>query len=140
MSSLQQQSPYGQYINFLSQGVFAFQRDIVTGNAVFFPRVVAPRSGSVALEWEVSQGLGRVYATTTVHYRGEQPLNVALISMDEGFRVMSRVEGIGPDDVTIGMRVCVRINKAQEGSDPYPVFVPFAQSRDKLKNSKEEAR
>ena len=31
--------------------------------------------------------------------------NVALIDLDEGVRMMSRVDGLAPDAVTIGLRV-----------------------------------
>jgi uncharacterized OB-fold protein len=34
----------------------------------------------------------RLIATTATHYKGEAPLNIALIDVDEGFRMMSRVE------------------------------------------------
>jgi len=61
---------------------------------------------------------GTVYATTVVRRRGEDPLNVVLVDLDEGGRVMSRVEGLAPQDVTIGLRVV-----AVEGSDPQ-VFAP----------------
>ena len=36
-----------------------------------------------------------------------EPYNVALIDMDEGYRMMSRVEDIAPTEVKIGMRVKV---------------------------------
>ena len=48
---------------------------------------------------------GVVYATTVVHRRGEEPYNVCLVDLDDGVRVMGRVEGLAPQDVTIGLRV-----------------------------------
>ena len=45
-----------------------------------------------------------VYATTVVRPRGGEPYNVALIDTDEGRR-MTRVEGVAPEDVRIGMEV-----------------------------------
>jgi hypothetical protein len=44
--------------------------------------------------------------------------------MDEGFRLMSRVESIPPQDVRIGMRVAVRVHEQSGDEPPYPVFVP----------------
>jgi uncharacterized protein len=79
----------------LARGEIAYQVD-GEGNAVFPPRV-GP------YEWRVSAGAGTVYATTTVHRRGEEPYDVSLIDLDEGFRVMSRVRGGGE----IGARVTV---------------------------------
>ena len=52
------------------------------------------------------------------------PYNVALIDIDEGFRMMSRVEDIAPLDVRIGMRVKFRVHAAEGDEPPYPVFTP----------------
>lgn len=124
MYDLKQQSPYGVYLEHCRKGELAYQICADDGKAVFFPRVVAPGGGSTNLEWRVSKGVGTVHATTVVHYRNEPPLNVALIDLDEGFRMMSRVEDIDPMQVKIGMRVKVRMNPGDEKQPPYPVFVP----------------
>ena len=86
--------------------------------------MIAPGSGSTNLEWRVSKGLGTVHATTVVHAKDTKPYNVALIDVDEGFRMMSRVEDIDPMQVKIGMRVRVRMFPGDEKQPPYPVFVP----------------
>src|ERR1700677_3345316 len=65
------------------------------------------------LEWRVSKGLGSVHATTVVFPQQGAPYNVALIDVDEGFRMMSRVEDIAPLDVRIGMRVKFRVHQAE---------------------------
>lgn len=115
-------SPLAIYQAHLDRGELAYQ--FSDGRAVFFPRVAAPGSGSIDLEWRVSRGVGTVYATTAVHYKGEAPLNVTLIDLDEGFRMMSRVEGIPAEEVRIGMRVRLRVQPATEGRAALPVFVP----------------
>ena len=48
---------------------------------------------------------GVVHATTVVRPRGEEPYNVCLVDLEDGKRVMGRVEGLAPDQVTIGLRV-----------------------------------
>jgi uncharacterized OB-fold protein len=63
-----------------------------------------------------------VHATTVVSPQKGDPYNVALIDMDEGFRLMSRVEDIPPLDVRIGMRVKFRVHPAEGDEPPYPVF------------------
>jgi uncharacterized OB-fold protein len=68
--------------------------------------------------------LGTVHATTVVHAKDKKPWNVALIDIDEGFRMMSRVEDVDPMQVKIGMRVKVRMHPADEKQPAYPVFVP----------------
>ena len=67
-----------------------------------------------------------VYATTTVHPASGDPYNVSLIDCREGFRMMSRVEGIPSSDVRIGMEVELRIVSQPDGEPPIPVFVPIA--------------
>jgi uncharacterized protein len=51
---------------------------------------------------------GVVYATTVVHRRDEEPYNVCLVDLEEGGRVMGRVDGVAPEDVQIGQRVQAR--------------------------------
>jgi len=45
-----------------------------------------------------------------------------LIDLDEGFRMMSRVEEMPPEKVSIGMRVKMKMSKDKEGR-ALPVFV-----------------
>jgi uncharacterized OB-fold protein len=122
MQSLTEQSPLGKYLEHMKKGELAYQV-AEDGKPVFYPRAVAPGTGGT-LEWRVSKGLGTVYSTTAVHYKGEAPLNVALVDMDEGFRLMSRVEDIDAMQVKIGMRVKFRAHPGDEKQAPYPVFVP----------------
>lgn len=118
------QSPFGAYLEHLNKGELAYQV-AEDGAAVFFPRAVAPGTGSTRLDWRVSKGLGTVYATTVVYAKDQPPLNVALIDVDEGFRMMSRVEDMDPMQVKIGMRVRFRVHPGDEKQPPYPVFSPL---------------
>lgn len=118
------ESPLAIYERHLEAGELAYQWSEEAGRAVFFPRVLCPFTGSERLEWRVSKGFGTVYATTVVHPRQGEPYNVALIDIDEGFRLMSRVEEIPPREVAIGMRVQLRIHRPQGDESPYPVFTP----------------
>lgn len=71
--------------------------------------------------WAVSDGRGTVHSTTTIRRRDGEPRDLSLIELDEGFRMMSRVEGIEPDAVTIGLRVVLDWTDADP---PLPVFRP----------------
>jgi uncharacterized OB-fold protein len=62
---------------------------------------------------------GVVYATTVVHRPDEEPYNVCLVDLDEGVRVMGRVEGLEPTEVTIGLRV-----RARTDDDGVTVYDP----------------
>jgi uncharacterized OB-fold protein len=118
------QSPLAAYIAHLERGELAYQFSPSSNAAVFYPRIIAPGTGAADLEWRVSKGLGTVYATTVVHPRQGTPYNVALIDIDEGFRMMSRVEDVTPRDVKIGLRVKFRVHPAEGDEPPYPVFTP----------------
>jgi uncharacterized OB-fold protein len=90
----------------------------------FPPRMHCPNCGAQALIWRPIAGTGTVYATTVVRQpRDRGPdYNVALIDITEGARMMSRVEGIAPTEVRIGMPVRARIVAAN--GEPLVVFVP----------------
>jgi uncharacterized protein len=118
-------SPLTSYLAHLERDQLAYQWSPQSGRAVFYPRVLCPFSGSDQLEWRVSNGLGTVYSTTVVYPQEGAPYNVVLIDCDEGFRLMSRVEGIAPDAVRIGMRVRFRAHRPGGEAPPMPVFLPL---------------
>jgi uncharacterized OB-fold protein len=117
-------SPLGVYLEHLAKGELAYQFSPDANAAVFYPRVVCPFTGGDNLQWRVSKGMGTVHATTVVTPVKGDPYNVALIDVDEGFRMMSRVEDIPPLDVRIGMRVRFRVHAADGEEPAYPVFTP----------------
>ena len=118
------ESPLATYLSHLEKGELAYQFSPSADAAVFYPRVIAPKTGKADLEWRISRGLGTVHSTTVVHPQQGAAYNVALIDVDEGFRMMSRVEDIEPSAVTIGLRVAFRTHKAEGDEPPYPVFTP----------------
>lgn len=115
-------SPLAVFRDYLGKGQLAYQHDAETGRAVFYPRVIGPGSGNPDLTWRISTGVGTVYAVTVISPRGEIPYNVVLVDMDDGFRLMSRVEGLAAESVHIGMRVRARVHNPADGQAPYPVF------------------
>jgi uncharacterized OB-fold protein len=117
-------SPLQRYLRHLENGELAYQYSPAADRPVFFPRVACPYTGNEDLEWRVSSGRGIVYATTTVHPTSGDPYNVSLIDCREGFRMMSRVEGISSPEVKIGMEVELRIIPQSDDEPPIPVFVP----------------
>ncbi len=127
MIDLKTQSPNAIYTEHCKRGELVYQVDLDTGRAVFYPRVIAPGTGA-ALEWRVSSGLGTVYATTAVANRNAPSHNVALIDLDEGFRMMSRVEDVPAEAVAIGMRVQLRMAPGEGDQPPYPAFIPAGAS------------
>ncbi len=97
-------SPATVYLEGLEAGRLRYQRCANCGEAVFFPRVACPHCGSDRLEWADSAGAGTVYSTTTTRSRTGD-YNVALIDLDEGFRMMCTVRDDLGGEVRIGERV-----------------------------------
>jgi uncharacterized OB-fold protein len=116
--------PDADFQNFLKQGHFMLQRSRASQRCFFYPRVLEPGTGNTDLEWLPASGLGTVYSVTVIRPKPPaQPYNVALIDLDEGPRMMSRVEGIPADEVQIDLRVQARI--AQEAEQFFVVFDPL---------------
>ncbi|RZS86669.1 hypothetical protein EV675_2717 [Pigmentiphaga kullae] len=122
------ESPYATFVRHCKDGELPYQVCTVTGKPVFYPRVAGPETGS-DLEWRISGGRGTVYASTVVFRDGQASHNVALIDLDEGFRMMSRVDGVPPLAVQIGMRVKVRMLQIDGHAAPLPVFFPLEEVR-----------
>lgn len=118
-------SPLARFRDYLQRGELAYEFDAASGQPVFFPRVIAPGTGN-AVEWRVSVGKGTVHAVTVISPQGEPSYNVVLVDMDEGFRLMSRVEEVPAAAVRISMRVRSCVHTPGNGAPPYPVFVPEA--------------
>lgn len=123
MTDMPEIHPDKEYLAHLAAGRFMLQRALGSGRYFFYPRVAEPVTGSRDLEWVEASGRGTVYATTVVRTKPpQQPYNVVLVDLEEGPRVMSRVEGIPPESVHIGIRVQARISQ-QDGA-PILVFDP----------------
>jgi uncharacterized OB-fold protein len=114
-----------EFQNFLREGRFMLQRSRSSGRHVFYPRAIAPGTGADDLDWVEAQGTGTVYSVTVIRPKAPaEPYNVALIDLDEGPRLMSRVEGLPAEAVSIGMRV-----KSKVVADADPVHIVFTPLR-----------
>jgi uncharacterized OB-fold protein len=114
--------PAVAYRRHLESGELGFQHCAGCGASGFYPRVICPFCGGADLAWETSSGRGVVYATTVVYMRDGDPYNVVLVDLEEGFRMMSRVEGVPAEEVEVGARVTLRLDPTDDG--PVPGFVP----------------
>lgn len=126
-SGLQPAAAIGADLHFrraLDQGQFLIQQCTVCTRAVFYPRMVCPHCGSDRLDWIEPSGAATVYSTTVVRARPQDggDRNVALLDLAEGVRMMARVDGVAPADVTIGMAVQAQVLMGEGGGKV--VFVP----------------
>ena len=120
--------PEQAYFDALADGRFMLQHCDDCGRSIFYPRALCPHCGGSELSEREASGRGTVHATSVVRRRPEQgpAYNVALIDLEEGPRMMSRVETIAPEAVRIGMAVTAVIDHS--GADPTVVFHPAESS------------
>ena len=121
-TQFQAEGPEQVYHDALKMGIFQIQRCDVCDAHVFYPRVFCVHCGSTDLTWIRPSGFGHVYSSTVIRRRAEAggDLNIALIELQEGVRMMSRVDGIAPDKVSIGMAVQAHI--IHENMQPLVIF------------------
>jgi uncharacterized protein len=114
--------PHHQWRAALAEGRLMLPRETATGQCFFPPAVGAPESGG-AWDWVEASGRGTVHSVSIVRPRPpEAPYNVVLVDLEEGPRLMSRVEGISAEAVTIGMTVIARIDRSN--GEPILLFDP----------------
>ena len=111
----------------LDAGRFAIQQCTACQQHVFTPRELCPHCGADGLRWVRPSGLGTVYSTSTMARKADAGgnYNVALIDLDEGVRMMSRVEGVAPEAVHVGQRVQAHV--AQKDGRGLVLFQPAVQ-------------
>lgn len=99
----------------LAEGRFLIQQCSSCARHIYFPREVCPHCGSEELGFVTPAGTGTVYAVTTVRRKQADggDYNVSLIDLDEGPRLMSRVDNLPCGDVKIGQRVRARVVVAE---------------------------
>ena len=108
--------PDAEYAAFLAEGKFHIQYSPAADRYVFYPRLICPYTGSDELEWREVSGRGTVHATTVVRRKPDRggDYNVVLVDLEEGARMMSRVDGIEPTAVEIGMAVEAEIVEEED--------------------------
>lgn len=113
-----------QYRQALDEGRFLIQHCAGCDRAVFYPRMICPHCGADKLAWTEPDGRGTVYSSTVVRRKPEAggDYNVALIDLDEGARMMSRVDGVPLERLRIGMPVKARV--LLDAAQPLVVFEP----------------
>ena len=102
-------SPGDVFAAGVAEGRLRFQWCDECSTAVFYPRVLCPGCGSQSLRWCDSTGHGTIYAHTWVTSR-DGGHSVALVDLDEGFRMMSSVVGVEAELIRTGMRVISAID------------------------------
>lgn len=119
-------APYWEHAR---RGMFALPRCEACGKFHFYPRATCPHCGGARIAWVPASGAGEVYSFSVVHrapgpaFKADVPYVVAIVKTDEGPHLLSRVVGVSPDAVKIGMRLKVSIQEVS-GDVSLPVFSP----------------
>ena len=110
------------------RGELLYQRCRACGHAQFYPRTLCTACLGSDLEWLRSGGRGTVHAFTVVMrapseaFKADVPYVLALVDLEEGFRMMLNVRGAdpdwGPDALRIGQPV--RIVFEERGGQMLP--------------------
>jgi uncharacterized OB-fold protein len=81
------------------------------GCVIFFPKFLCPNCMSHNLVWKESKGKGKIYTYTITYDYGPRefmqdgPFSLALIDLDEGFRMMSNVVDCDFNEIKCDMPV-----------------------------------
>jgi uncharacterized OB-fold protein len=82
-----------------------------SGQWVFYPRILAPRTLADDLEWREISGLGTLYTFTVAdrptapQWQDSLPQLLAVVEWDEGPRISTELVDVEPDQIRVGMRV-----------------------------------
>ena len=122
--------PDATYRAGLSDGKVNIQKCNDCNKHIFFPRVHCPRCYGSSLEWHETTGNGTIYSTTFELCNAERggDYNIALVDLAEGVRMMSRIDGIAPAEVSIGMPVAAYVGDV-DGA-PGVLFKPRKQEKE----------
>ena len=105
-----------------------YQRCEACGLANFPPTEHCRQCLSAELRWKQSDGVGEVYSWTVVHRpvtpEFTPPYAPAIVTLAEGYQMLTNVIGVTPADLAIGMAVQVQFHEV--GDD---ITLPYFTAR-----------
>ena len=110
-------------------GELLLQRCRACGNLQYYPRAVCTGCLSSDLDWRRASGRGRIHSFTTVHralspvFEDDLPYVVAVIELEEGPRMVSRIVGCESRRLAIEQPVEVAFERVSDELT-LPVFRP----------------
>lgn len=103
----------------INESELRFQRCNHCRQTQLIPRALCSACQQGDLKWHCSSGKGHVLSYTVVHraplpaFKEDTPYIIALIDMEEGFRLMVTVKGGGTTPVQIGQLVQIGFREIQ---------------------------
>jgi len=103
-----------------AEGRLLIQRSTSTGNYQWYPRAHVVGTLETDVEWVEAAGTGRIYSFTIVHktpnaeFAGATPYVLALVELDEGVRLSTRIVETPLEDIVCDLQVTVVFNKISD--------------------------
>ncbi len=118
-SMLQQDSDSRPYWEGLAQNELRIQHCNTCSKAVFYPRSICPHCHADSLSWIVASGKGTIYSYTVAHqgfgaFAADVPFVIAIVELEEGARMMSRIVDAPRERVVVGAEVNVTFERVGE--------------------------
>lgn len=108
-------------------GELRYQQCEACGLANFPPTEHCRQCISPQLNWAISGGAGEIYSWTVVHRpvtaEFESPYAPAIVTLDEGYQMLTNIVGVAPDALAVGMRVRVQFHAV--GALDFAVTLPY---------------
>lgn len=103
----------------IAQGELRVQRCDACSRAVFYPRSICPHCHTNRLSWIVATGKGTIYSYTVAHqafgaFAAGVPYIIAIVELEEGARMMTRIVDTPRERVSIGAPVQVTFTSVGE--------------------------
>jgi uncharacterized OB-fold protein len=116
---LKQDSDSRPYWEGLAQGELRIQHCNACSKAVFYPRLICPHCHADQLSWIAASGKGTIYSYTVAHqgfgpFAADVPFVIAIVELEEGARMMSRIVDAPRERVAVGAAVRVTFESVGE--------------------------
>jgi uncharacterized protein len=112
-------------------GELRYQRCATCDLSNFPPTEHCRQCLSAELDWRTSGGVGEVYSWTVVHRpvtaEFEPPYAPAIVTLDEGYQMLTNIVGVAPDELAVGMPVRVQFHAI--GAEATDVTLPYFTAR-----------
>jgi hypothetical protein len=118
-----------QYWDAAQEGELQIQRCSSCGKHYFYPRPFCPHCWSEHVDWEQASGRATLYTWSVVYsndlppFPDKVPYAAAIVDLDEGPRMMTRVVGCEFDELRVGMPLEVTFEQETD-EVTLPVFRP----------------
>ncbi len=119
-----------EYWSAVGEGRLLLQRCSNCGTAQFYPRVFSLACGRRDLSWVEASGNATLHAFSIVHqaptrdFAGDTPYVTAIVELEEGPRMPTRIVGTDPDPSALEIGQALELTFAEVGGRRLPVFRP----------------